>query len=93
MSKFDPPLDKGIARYVQVLVIAGIETFESCEGGAGHAYPEPTIRFHGDNSSGFKALSIALQHQLPVTALRRIWVVIDNEPVGPEWEMTFLEPL
>ncbi len=28
---------------VEVLRAAGVETFESCEGGAGHSYPEPTV--------------------------------------------------
>ena len=32
---------------------AGIETFESCPGGPGHAYAEPTVRFYGDRSEGF----------------------------------------
>lgn len=58
---FEPPLDKGIEQYVRILYGAGIETYESCEGGPGHAYPEPTIRFHGDRSGGFRALAIALQ--------------------------------
>ncbi len=33
---FSPPLDPGIADYVIALREAGIETFESCEGGPGH---------------------------------------------------------
>ena len=32
-------LDPGIAGAVAVLREAGVETFESCEGGHGHAYP------------------------------------------------------
>lgn len=86
---FEPPLDTGIEPYVQVLCDAGIETYESCEGGLGHAYPEPTIRFHGDRSEGFRALAIALQHALPVQDLRRVWNIIDGEPIGARWEMTF----
>ena len=38
-------LDPGIERAVNLLREARVETFESCEGGAGHAFPEPTIRF------------------------------------------------
>lgn len=86
---YDPPLDPSIRPYVEALAEAGIETYESCEGGAGHAYTEPTIRFHGDRSDGFRALAVATQRQLPVAALRRIWVIIDGEPVGPHWEMVF----
>lgn len=86
---FEPPLDEGIARFVVILNEAGIETYESCEGGTGHAYPVPTVRFHGERSEGFRALAVALQHALPVQDLRRIWNIIDGEPVGPHWEMTF----
>jgi hypothetical protein len=86
---YDPPLDPGIAPYVEALSDAGFETFESCEGGEGHAYPEPTIRFHGDRSEGLRALAFALQRRFPVGALRRCWPVIDREPAAPNWELTF----
>jgi hypothetical protein len=52
--QFDPPLDPGIAPAVLVLRDAGVETFESCEGGEGHSYPEPTVRFHGQPSLSFR---------------------------------------
>jgi len=90
MNSFSPPLDKGIECAVNLLMDSGIETFESCEGGHGHAYAEPTVRFHGDRSEGFKALAIALQNRLRVSSLRRIWPIIEGEPTGPYWEMTFL---
>jgi hypothetical protein len=86
---FSPPLDRGIEFEVSVLVGAGVETFESCEGGPDHAFPEPTIRFHGDKSEGFKALDAALKRGLKVLAIRRTWDIIDGEPTGPYWEMTF----
>lgn len=85
----DLPLDVQIAPAVRVLANAGIETFESCSGEAGHAFREPTIRFHGDNTDGFRALAVALQHGLPVMALRRYWSIQQGEPHGPHWEMTF----
>ena len=85
-------LDKGIRRYVEILRANGIETFESCEGGSGHSFPEPTIRFFGERAEGFRALSISLQHNLPVFALRRVWRVQDGEPVGPDWEIVFTRP-
>lgn len=88
-QEYDPPLDPGIARCVMILNEAGIDTFESCQGGDGHAYPEPTVRFHGDRSEGFRALAAARQNDLPVLALRRTWPIIDDEPTGPWWEMTF----
>jgi len=83
-------LDKGIERAVFLLREAGIETFASCDGGKGHPYSEPTIRFHGDRSEGFKALAVALQNGLPVTELKRVWDVEDREPTGPFWELIFL---
>jgi len=82
-------IDQGIRNAVEALISAGVETFESCEGGLGHAYPEPTIRFHGDRSEGFRAFAIAVRFQLGVTALRRIYCVIDDELVGPHWEICF----
>lgn len=91
VQEYHPPLDPGIEKAVKALRAAGIETFESCEGGEGHAYTEPTVRFHGEQSEGFHALSIALQAGLKVTSLRRIWTVLDQEPHGPWWEMTFAQ--
>jgi hypothetical protein len=84
----DPPLDPGIREAVLALNSAGVETFESCQGGDGHAYPEPTIRFHGDRAEGMRALAAAVSAGLPVAALRRTWPMIDGEPTGPCWELT-----
>jgi hypothetical protein len=89
---FEPPLDVGIQEAVHVLASAGVETFESCEGGVGHAFPEPTIRFEGEPSEGFRALSVALASGLDVSRLRRTWGVMNGEPSGPWWEMTFSAP-
>ena len=89
---YDPPLDMGIAAAVEALAAAGVETFESCEGGGGHAYPEATIRFHGDKGEGFRALAVAMGADLPVLGLRRVWPINDGEPTGPWWEMLFSLP-
>ncbi len=69
MKAFHPPLDNGIKEAVLALAAKGVETFESCQGGKGHTYPQPTIRFHGNRSEGFRALSIAMQAGLKVYAL------------------------
>lgn len=90
-SKFEPPLDPGIEQAVLILREAGVETFESCQGGDGHAYPEPTVRFHGERSAGWQALAVAQVKGLPVVELRRVWPVLDGEPTGPWWELTFRE--
>jgi hypothetical protein len=89
VTNYDPPLDVGIRTAVEALSAKGIETFESCEGGQGHAYAEPTVRFHGDRSEGFRALATAMQAGLPVAELRRVWPINDGEPTGPWWELTF----
>jgi hypothetical protein len=83
------PLDRAISYAVKVLRDGGVETFESCEGGPGHAFPEPTIRFHGGPEAGFLALACAQRNNLPVAELRRFWQIVQDEPQGPYWEMTF----
>ena len=88
VPEFEPPLDPGIRDAVLALVRAGVETFESCEGGSDHAYAEPTVRFHGDRSEGMAALAAALRAGIRVEALRRVWPIIDGEPTGPWWELT-----
>lgn len=82
-------LDPGIAPYVDVLDAAGIETFESCQGGQGHAFLEPTIRFYGNRGEGFRALALCHDRGLPASELRRYWQIVDGEPEGPHWELTF----
>jgi len=69
-----------------------IETFESCEGGPGHAYPEPTVAFYGAPEAGWRAVSVCLAYGLPVLSLKRAWDILDmNELTGPHWEITFRE--
>lgn len=86
-AKGERPLDAGIREAVLILQQNGVETFESCEGGKGHPFPEPTVRFHGDGSEGFRALAIAQQHGL----LRRYYQIQNGEPTGPYWELTLVK--
>jgi hypothetical protein len=60
------PIDMGIVRAVKVLRDAGIHTIESCEGGEGHSYPEPTVKFSGGPAQGWHALGILMDYGLPV---------------------------
>lgn len=87
--EIDMPLDKGIEPYVLALRSGGIETFESCEGGDGHAFLEPTVRFCGDSAEGYRAFAVAVKCGLPVYSLRRYYSVSGSELEGPWWEMTF----
>ncbi len=90
-GRLDPQyaLDSGIRHYVLVLRSGGIETCQSCQGGSGHAYLEPTIEFRGGKGEGPRAVGIALNHRLPVSELRRVWNLHDGELCGPIWSMTF----
>jgi hypothetical protein len=87
--ELDYPLDPGIEPAVNALRDAGIETFESCEGGPGHAYYEPTVLFHGDRSEGLRALAVAIRIGLRPFELRRVWPILDGEATGPYWAITF----
>ncbi len=91
MAKFDPPLDSGIEGEVMILRDAGVETFESCEGGPGHAYLEPTVRFHGSRAEGYRATAVALDADLNVSELSRVWPIIEGDLTGPWWELTFTD--
>ena len=91
-DSWETHLDEGIASIVRILRAGGVETFESCQGGPGHPYFEPTVRFHGEVAEGFRALAVALGAGLPVATIRRIWSVLDGEPRGPWWEIVFTRP-
>ena len=84
-----PGLDLGISALVHILRNHGVETFESCEGGGGHAFPEPTIRFSGQPGDGAHAYAITRTFALPVSQIRRVWDEIEGELTGPCWEIVF----
>lgn len=88
-SRLDLPLDAGIRDAVLLLRSKGIETFESCEGGDGHAFEVPTVKFHGDAWAGYKAFAIAMEHGLPVRRIQRAYGVVDGHLEGPWWEIVF----
>ena len=93
LERFEPvtdlPLDIGIRKYVLALRSQGVETFESCQGGQGHSFPEPTVRFHGGIGAGFKAYGTARELGLPVSSVRLYYNVLDGVLHGPWWEMVF----
>lgn len=93
MSHDHGGLDYGIAQAVEILRGGGIETIQSCEGGPGHSYPEPTVEFRGSDAAGWHAIGICLDHGLPVLELRRVWTVggLDRVPTGPHWAIVFRE--
>jgi len=83
-------IDLGVRKAVKTLQDAGIETFESCEGGRGHAYHAPTVAFYGTPEAGWRAVAVCLSYGLPIRSLQRVWSIDDgNEPTGPHWEIVF----
>jgi hypothetical protein len=84
-------VDKLIALDVRILRDSCVETIQSCQGGDGHTYPEPTIEFAGGRAEGFRALAVALAHGRPIHELRRVWSIQDGEPVGPHWALVYVD--
>jgi hypothetical protein len=92
---FEPPwknIDPAIAPLVKIFWEEGHEPFESCQGGPGHTFPEPTIRFSGSIAEGPRLVSTALRWGMVPCSLRRVWAIQDKEMVGADWEMTFYLP-
>ena len=93
LEAFDPavdsPLDPGIRYAVLVLRRGGVETFESCEGGPGHSFPKPTIRFYGSAWAGYHAFAVAMEHGLPVFELQHVHDCYDGQLAGPCWNLVF----
>lgn len=86
-------VDAGIRFAVRVLDAAGIETYESCQGGEGHCAVLPFVRFHGGISEGYKAYTAVATFGLPVMHLSRFWTTQDLELTGPKWELIFWRPM
>lgn len=84
-------LDRGIRFAVRVLHAHGVETGQSCEGGAGHAYFAPTIEFSADadDATGFIALGHLQRYGLPVDSVSIRWHVFRGLPFEKLWHITF----
>ncbi len=83
----DNVLDDGIRRLVRMLRYHGVETLQSCEGGTGHAYPEPTVDFAGDEGAGLYALGITLSMGFKVQCLNRHYTVSHGEITETYWQI------
>lgn len=87
----DLALDEGIALPVRVLMESGAETFESCQGGNGHCFQYPTIRFFGDKTEGYKAFDVLAKKGFRVICLQRVWPIENNEIGAPYWQLELAE--
>lgn len=66
-------IDRLILPAVEILNKHGFKTFESCQGGDGHCFPEPTVRFEGSEFDLIRAHEICEYYGLPVAAGRRVF--------------------
>lgn len=97
---FSEFIDAGILPAVEVLNAFGFVTFESCQGGEGHCFPEPTVRFEGDEFALIRAFSLCELYKLNVSNARRVYrktpaYINDNTPavkeIGEIWDKPFNE--
>jgi hypothetical protein len=82
-------LDDGIRDIVVVLHDHRIETCQSCEGGPGHSYPQPTVDFLGGVAQGYAAVSVAVQHGYRPQRLSRVWNILDGDIYEAVWRIEF----
>jgi hypothetical protein len=88
-KQYSSPLDAGIAFAVAVLQDANVKTFESCEGAAGHAFYQPTVRFTGSHFVATRAFEACVKAELPIDCISKIWPCVDKTMAGPYWQITF----
>jgi hypothetical protein len=90
MSKPVPmALDSGISYPVRLLRDHGLDTCQSCEGGDGHAYHEPTIELYAgsDDSEGFRALAVLQTHGIDVARIAIVWECKNGLPYQRVWSI------
>lgn len=89
-------LDVGIRFAVRVLHAEGIETAQSCQGGKGHSYQEPTVDLPAGgprDAAGFGTLPTLVQHGLDPVDLAIVWSLDANGmPYQRIWRITFRVP-
>jgi hypothetical protein len=93
-------LDLGIAPAVEILNRHGFITFESCQGGEGHCFHEPTVRFFGSEFDLIRAYEVCSCYGLNVYQAKRVYlkedVYMNNiseqaMPIGIAWGKPFNE--
>ncbi|MES2373778.1 MAG: hypothetical protein V4557_14455 [Bacteroidota bacterium] len=102
MVSFPDNIDEQIRPVVEVLTRHGFKTFESCQGGEGHFFNEPTVRFWGTENDLLKAYEICQCYKIAVFEARRVYgkedvyvnqgIGKENEnPIGQAWGIPFNE--
>lgn len=95
-------VDPLIVPAVEILHKHGFHTIESCQGGDGHAYHEPTVIFDGTEFDLIKAYELCNLYGLNVYSVKRVYGkepvledVTDGREIGENWvspvnEITFM---
>jgi hypothetical protein len=88
-------LDPGIRFAVRVLHAAGFDTCQSCQGGRGHSYDQPTVEMTAgsDDAQGFGAVAALQQYGLPIRDLSIIWPMRHGLPFEKNWRITFFKTM
>lgn len=93
-------LDPGIAPVVEILNNHGFKTFESCQGGDGHCFVNPTVRFYGSEFDLIRAYEICQCYRINVYEAKRVFLKSDiyknNQsekamPIGIAWDSPYNE--
>lgn len=91
-------LDELIRPAVILLNKYGFKTFESCQGGEGHCYGDPTVRFEGTEFDLIRAYELCEIHGMNPKAAKRVYwkqdVYFDTdkwEVIGETWHPPFNE--
>jgi len=93
-------LDILISPVVDILNKHGFVTFESCQGGQGHCYSEPTVRFFGSEFDLIKAYELCQCYGVAVLEGKRVYrkedIYKNNKsenqmPLGYAWGSPFNE--
>lgn len=88
--------DEEIKPVVELLNRHGFITFESCQGGKGHWFDKPTIRFEGSEFDLIRAYQLCEIHGLNVLDGKRVYTKTNvyNEKgasIGENWDTPFNE--
>lgn len=92
LESFYRGIDPGIRFPIRVLHAHGFDTCQSCQGGKGHAYLEPTIDMAAGGAGdveGIAALGPLASYGLPVSTVGIIWNVDQGLPYEKLWRITF----
>lgn len=91
-------IDEGIIEAVQVLNKHGFITWESCQGGDGHCFELPTVRFWGNEFDLIRACRICENYDFKLYQANRVYRTAEIAtgdtnicPKGEVWDVPFNE--